>query len=281
MPDAAYEHHQDLRPGGRQRHSGRRNRRQRNAARRIRLAARRLDRHRSGHRRDLRRRQPRSRGTPSGRTRSSTCSTPPANYEGHLLEKAVNGLPVGLAVDNSASARYPAGTQGLVYVTSGNTSPGVIYNYTPDAATTIESGPAAFQPRRSASPAGGRVGAEQPQPSGCAGSLRRIGPAGSQVDPHGDVGARLRPSRLVRCLRGVASTIVRSSSTKRPRCELCSIPEAAPTSRRRRVLPAFGGSRRRPLRERPDRVGVGTGVITREEHIAESRPYECKRASAQ
>jgi len=103
------------------------------------------------------------------------------NYEGHLLEKAVNGLPTGVAVDNSASPRYPAGTQGLVYVTSGNTSPGVIYNYTPDAATTVESGPAAFTVKVTV--AGGGTGSVQSSasPSACASVCEESVPAGSEI----------------------------------------------------------------------------------------------------
>lgn len=86
------------------------------------------------------------------------------NYEGHLPEKFVDALPVGLAVDNSSSPRFtgftyvpppypleesviriPNGTQGMVYVTSGNTTNAAIYNYAPDSATTEEASPGAFQ----------------------------------------------------------------------------------------------------------------------------------------
>ncbi len=52
-------------------------------------------------------------------------------YEGHLKLLVEDGLPVGLAVDNSATP-----TQGRVYVTSGNTAFGAIYAYGPGAATT-------------------------------------------------------------------------------------------------------------------------------------------------
>jgi hypothetical protein len=52
-------------------------------------------------------------------------------YEGHLKYEVVDGDPSGLAVDNSAT-----GTQGRVYVTSGNRRIGTIYAYPPGAATT-------------------------------------------------------------------------------------------------------------------------------------------------
>ncbi len=56
---------------------------------------------------------------------------PDGAYEGHLKFLVTSGMPVGLAVDNSATA-----TQGRVYVTSGNTVFGAIYAYGPGAATT-------------------------------------------------------------------------------------------------------------------------------------------------
>ena len=58
------------------------------------------------------------------------------NYEGHLKRNTFDGGPSGLAVDNSSSARYPAGTQGRVYVTTGNTQESGLYAYPPEAATT-------------------------------------------------------------------------------------------------------------------------------------------------
>ena len=51
-------------------------------------------------------------------------------YRGHLKYNVVDGSPPGLAVDNSAT-----GTQGRVYVTSGNTEGSFVYAYTPGAAT--------------------------------------------------------------------------------------------------------------------------------------------------
>lgn len=55
-------------------------------------------------------------------------------YEGHLKFNVVDGAPTGLAVDNSASPRHPAGTQGRVYVTSGNSHRAGVYAYPPGAA---------------------------------------------------------------------------------------------------------------------------------------------------
>lgn len=52
-------------------------------------------------------------------------------YQGHLEYAIVDGMPSGLAVDNSATS-----TQGRVYVTSGNTHPGAVYAYPQGAATT-------------------------------------------------------------------------------------------------------------------------------------------------
>jgi DNA-binding beta-propeller fold protein YncE len=52
-------------------------------------------------------------------------------YEGRLKFGVVNGLPPGLAVDNSAMA-----TQGRVYVTSGNVERAAVYAYPPGAATS-------------------------------------------------------------------------------------------------------------------------------------------------
>jgi len=60
---------------------------------------------------------------------------PDGTYEGHLKYEVVDGDPTGIAVDNSGAARYPAGTQGRVYVTSGNGNHGGIYAYPPGAAT--------------------------------------------------------------------------------------------------------------------------------------------------
>jgi DNA-binding beta-propeller fold protein YncE len=56
---------------------------------------------------------------------------PDGTYEGHLKFLVTWGMPSGLAVDNSETP-----TQGRVYVTSGNSSPGAIYAYGPGAATT-------------------------------------------------------------------------------------------------------------------------------------------------
>ncbi len=61
-------------------------------------------------------------------------------YEGHLRYAAVNGAPSGLAVDNSTNTEELPNheivpTQGRAYVTSGNTHPGGLYAYAPEAAT--------------------------------------------------------------------------------------------------------------------------------------------------
>lgn len=52
-------------------------------------------------------------------------------YEGRLKYSVENGLPAGLAVDNSGTAG-----QGRVFVTSGSTELGSVYAYRPNAATT-------------------------------------------------------------------------------------------------------------------------------------------------
>jgi hypothetical protein len=52
------------------------------------------------------------------------------NYEGRLKYSVENGLPPGLAVDNSGTT-----SQGRVYVTSGNTELGTVYAYRAHAAT--------------------------------------------------------------------------------------------------------------------------------------------------
>ncbi len=57
-------------------------------------------------------------------------------YKGHLKYKITDPLPAGLAVDNTASPTHPLGTQGRVYVTSGNSAPATVYAYPPGAATT-------------------------------------------------------------------------------------------------------------------------------------------------
>jgi hypothetical protein len=67
-------------------------------------------------------------------------------YEGHLKRAVVDGLPSGLAVDNSAAARHPAGTQGRVYVTTGNSQPGGVFAYPPDAAVGGSPLPPLFPP---------------------------------------------------------------------------------------------------------------------------------------
>ena len=65
------------------------------------------------------------------------------SYEGHLKHPIKDALPPGLAVDNSSAPTYPAGTQGQVYVTSGNTLNASVYAYPPGAAITPPPLPAA------------------------------------------------------------------------------------------------------------------------------------------
>jgi hypothetical protein len=79
-------------------------------------------------------------------------------YRGHLKHNVVDARPVGLAVDNSATA-----TQGYVYVTSGNTSDAFVYAYTPGAATKTPSvcaqgGPCAPAPGGEFGPGSGASG---------------------------------------------------------------------------------------------------------------------------
>ena len=67
-------------------------------------------------------------------------------YLGHLAHEVVDGLPSGLAVDNSGGS-----TQGRVYVSSGNTMNAGVYAYPPDAASTA----APLPPSIPAPPPGG------------------------------------------------------------------------------------------------------------------------------
>lgn len=86
---------------------------------------------------------------------------PDGSYEGHLKHLIRDALPPGLAVDNGPSARYPAGTQGRVYVTSGNTEGAAVYGYPPGAATTEPPKPTAFAIRVSSAGDGdGRVSSD-------------------------------------------------------------------------------------------------------------------------
>jgi DNA-binding beta-propeller fold protein YncE len=71
---------------------------------------------------------------------------PAGDYRGHLAYEVVDGLPSGLAVDNSGGS-----TQGRVYVSSGNTVSGGIYAYPPGAASTA----APLAPSIPAPPPGG------------------------------------------------------------------------------------------------------------------------------
>jgi DNA-binding beta-propeller fold protein YncE len=103
-------------------------------------------------------------------------------YEGHLLDRVVDNMPVGLAVDNSPSATYPAGTQGLVYVTSGNTARGAIDNYTPGAGTMAEPGPAAFAVKLSVGGSGEGSVQSSLRGQSCHSACEEAVPAGATVD---------------------------------------------------------------------------------------------------
>jgi DNA-binding beta-propeller fold protein YncE len=100
---------------------------------------------------------------------------PGGSYKGHLKYSIRDALPAGLAVDNSPSATYPLGTQGRVYVTSGNTEGAGIYGYPPGAATTVAPKPTAF-----ASPT---AGGEAPAPAPPLEPLAEIAVASAQVAP--------------------------------------------------------------------------------------------------
>lgn len=106
---------------------------------------------------------------------------PSGEYEGHLRDNVDDALPVGLAVDNSGAARDPVGTQGRVYVTSGNTEPAVIYGYHADAATTEPLTPSAFS--LVVTTAGTGLGSVRNSTSGqdCAGRCEESVPGGSVV----------------------------------------------------------------------------------------------------
>jgi hypothetical protein len=103
------------------------------------------------------------------------------NYLGHLIDKVNDALPVGLAVDNSASPTYPAGKQGLVYVTSGNTASAAIYNYTPGAETTQEPEPVAFGLKLNVLGNGGGTIRSSTGTQDCGSSCEESVPAGSTV----------------------------------------------------------------------------------------------------
>jgi DNA-binding beta-propeller fold protein YncE len=70
---------------------------------------------------------------------------PAGTYEGHLQHNVFSGVPNGLAIDNSESPRHPLGTQGRVYVTTGNTHHSGVYIYPAEAATTEQVLPPDFR----------------------------------------------------------------------------------------------------------------------------------------
>jgi hypothetical protein len=165
------------------------------------------------------------------------------HYEGHLRYEVVDGSPSGLAVDNSSTGRYPGGSQGIVYATSGNTHPGGVYAYTPEAAA----GGSLAAPKIPPSPLGGRslfptvpIGGPAAQGNGilCQGDSCQILPP-EPVDPAltttlpGLGNPRVRYSRARRDCRPVAR-----AARRRAR-------RAARASRRARRA---GGARSKRLR---------------------------------
>ena len=101
-------------------------------------------------------------------------------YEGHLKYNVVGGAPTGLAVDNSPALRHPEGTQGRVYVTTGNTHNSGVYVYPPDAATNNQP----LAPTSPPPPQGG--GEEFP-------TVSIGGPAGGSAGCEGD-GCQILPA---------------------------------------------------------------------------------------
>lgn len=106
---------------------------------------------------------------------------PNGEYEGHLQDNVGDAMPVGLAVDNSGEERDPAGTQGRVYVTTGNTQPAAIYAYHPDAATTEPFSPSGYA--LSVSTAGLGAGSVRNGVTGeaCANSCEESVPGGTVI----------------------------------------------------------------------------------------------------
>lgn len=102
-------------------------------------------------------------------------------YEGHLKYNVGDALPVGLAVDNSAAARDPSGTQGRVYVTSGNTEPAVIYGYHADAATTEPFSPGVYAMSLTTEGTGGGSVSSSLSSRACTGSCQETVHGGARV----------------------------------------------------------------------------------------------------
>ena len=97
-------------------------------------------------------------------------------YEGHLKFLVTDGMPAGLAVDNTETA-----TQGRVYVTSGNTALGAIYAYGPGAATTAPIKLATASLALASSGSGGGSVQSSLSQSGCSSSCEEEIPAGATV----------------------------------------------------------------------------------------------------
>jgi DNA-binding beta-propeller fold protein YncE len=117
------------------------------------------------------------------------------SLEGRLKHDVIDASPVGLTVDNSATA-----TQGRVYLTSGNSENAVIYAYPPGATTTVPP-----TPPSALAPAPGQGGQVAAGFSGVSGSPSPgAGPkaGASTITQKGTlrvtVSGRLAPKRLPR-----------------------------------------------------------------------------------
>jgi NHL repeat len=120
---------------------------------------------------------------------------PDGTYKGHLKYLIRDALPAGLAVDNGTGP-----TQGRVYVTSGNTAPGSVYAYPPNAAVTTASKPTAFAlTQAEAAPAAAAptpviaaAKARPPAVTGRRGEIQQVGNMRLRVS------AKLAPKKLPR-----------------------------------------------------------------------------------
>jgi DNA-binding beta-propeller fold protein YncE len=115
--------------------------------------------------------------------------------EGRLKHEVIDSSPVGLAVDNSATA-----TQGRVYLTSGNTEDSVLYAYPPGAATAVPPAPLSAPPPPPGPPSPTAFGAGASSGTASRGTSPRAG--ASTIAQKGTlrvtVSGRLAPKRLPR-----------------------------------------------------------------------------------
>jgi len=114
---------------------------------------------------------------------------PDGSYEGHLKFLITDGMPSGLAVDNSATA-----TQGRVYLTSGNSAFGSIYAYGPGAATTA----AIALPSAPALPSGGGSGSAQGEEATAPGAGAAAPGPQESLSPPAAVAPAPSPARAMR-----------------------------------------------------------------------------------